>query len=91
MICVNTQSYKVMTQENKELILDIKQLLENCRELDKAIQEQERCVKFLINEYKTNKHYFRDKPGRVTVEDVIKTCFEFGWASKRNFDYDTGR
>lgn len=43
-------------------------------------------VDFLLNEYKTNKRYFRLEPGRVTIEDVIKTCFEFGWASKKNFD-----
>ena len=76
-----------MTQE--ELLLDTKQLLENCKKLEKEIQEQKRCVEFLINEYKTNKHYFRTEPGKVTIEDVIKTCFEFGWASKNNFDHDT--
>lgn len=27
----------------------------------------------------------------IQVEDVIKTCFEFVWASKKNFDYDTSR
>lgn len=45
-------------------------------------------VDFLLNEYKTNKRWFRDEPGRVTIEDVIKASFEFGWASKRNYDYN---
>lgn len=78
-----------MTQEDKELLLDTTQLLENCKKLEKEIQEQKRCVEFLINEYKTNKHYFRTESGKVTIEDIIKTCFEFGWASKNNFDYGT--
>ena len=80
-----------MAQEEKDLLKDTKELLKNCNETLKEIDESKRCVDFLINEYKTNKHYFRTEPGRVTIEDVIKTCFEFGWASKRNFDYGTGR
>jgi len=41
---------------------------------------------FLINEYKINKKWFRDNPGKVTIEDVIKTCYEFGWAARHQFD-----
>ena len=80
-----------MTREDKDLIIDCKKLLQNCEELNKELEEMKHGVDFLINEYKTNKHYFRVEPGKVTIEDVIKTCFEFGWASKRNFDYDTKR
>lgn len=77
-----------MTQEELNNIND---LLENCRGLEAEIKEMDRCKEFLINEYKTNKRWFRPESGKVTIEDVIKTCFEFGWASRRNFDYDTGR
>ena len=80
-----------MTQEEKDLIIDTKKLLQNCKELEREMKATKEGVDFLINEYKTNKHYFRVEPGKVTIEDVIKTCFEFGWASKRNFDYDTRR
>lgn len=80
-----------MTQEEKDIMLDCQKLLDNCKAIEKEMEESKRCVDFLINEYKTNKHYFRPEPGKVTIEDVIKTCFEFGWASKRNFDYDEGR
>ncbi len=75
--------------ENIDKILEnCEKLLKNCEEANKEMEESKKCVDFLINEYKTNKHYFRTEPGKVTIEDVIKTCFEFGWASKRNFDYD---
>lgn len=80
-----------MTQEEKDLMKECEELLKNCNETLKEIDESKRCVDFLINEYKTNKRYFRTEPGNVTIEDVIKTCFEFGWASKRNFDYDAKR
>ena len=80
-----------MTQEEKDLMSDCKKLLQNCKELEKEMKAIKEGVDFLINEYNTNKHYFRDEPGEVTIEDVIKTAFEFGWAYKRNFDYDTGR
>ena len=42
-------------------------------------------VEFLINEYHTNKRYFRLEPGRCTTEDVIKTVFEFAWSASRNY------
>lgn len=78
-----------MPQEEKDLITDCKKLLQNCKELEREMKAINEGVDFLINEYNTNKYYFRVEPGKVTIEDVIKTCFEFGWASKRIFDYDT--
>ena len=62
------------------------ELLEHCKKLEAELKEMDRCKEFLINEYKTNKQWFREEPGRVTIEDVIKTCFEFGWSSRHNFD-----
>lgn len=77
-----------MDEEEKDLILkETEELLKNCNETLKEIEESKRCVDFLINEYRTNKRYFREEPGKVTIEDVIKTCFEFGWGAKGNFDY----
>lgn len=69
------------------LMKDVKELLNNCNSLDRELDVMKHGVDFLINEYNTNKRYFREKPGRVTIEDVIKTCFEFGWSSKSQFDY----
>lgn len=77
-----------MTQEE---LNNIDKLLENCRSLETEIKEMDRCKEFLINEYKTNKRWFRLEPGKVTIEDVIKASFEFGWTSRRNFNYDTRR
>lgn len=69
------------------LMKDVKKLLDNCNNLDREIDAMKHGVDFLIKEYNTNKRYFRTEPGRVTIEDVIKTCFEFGWSSKSQFDY----
>ena len=77
-----------MTQEE---LNNIDNLLKNCRDLEAEIKEVNRCKDFLINEYKTNKRWFRSEPGKVTIEDVIKASFEFGWSSRRNFDYDRER
>lgn len=76
-----------MTQEDKDLIIYSEKLLQNCKDLEREMKAIKEGVDFLINEYKTNKRYFRAEPGKVTIEDVIKTCFELGWASKNNFDY----
>ena len=77
-----------MTQENKNYsIEEINELLEMCSKLDKEIEEVERLEKFLIDEYHTNKRWFKPEGGRVTVEDIIKSAFEFGWSSRRNFDF----
>jgi hypothetical protein len=72
-----------------KIMEECKQLLKNCHALDKEMKAMNDGVEFLLNEYKTNKRYFRLEPGRVTIEDVIKTCFEFGWASKNQFDYES--
>ena len=49
-------------------------------------------VDFLINEYRTNKRWFKTHgDGRVTTEDVIRACFEFGWSSKSMFDYENNK
>jgi hypothetical protein len=77
-----------MTQEE---LNSIDKLLKNCRGLEAEMKEMNRCKEFLINEYKTNKRWFRLEPGKVTIEDVIKASFEFGWSSRRNFDYDRER
>lgn len=68
---------------------EINDLLNNCKNLDKELKEMDRCTNFLINEYKTNKSWFKTSgSGKVTIEDVIKACFEFGWSSRKQFDYD---
>jgi len=50
----------------------------------KAMDE---AIAFALDQWKTNKRWFREEPGRVTTEDVIKMCIEFAWASKANFEY----
>lgn len=81
-----------MTEERINDNLDkVKSLINSSNNLLDEIKEMDDCKNFLLNEYKTNKRWFREEPGRVTIEDVIKASFEFGWACKRNFDYDKTR
>ena len=78
-----------MEKENiNDIIADYNKLIANCNELSAELKAMDIGKEFLIKEYKTNKRYFRTQPGRVTIEDVIKTSFEFGWASKNQFEHD---
>lgn len=72
----------------EEIMAEAKKLLKNCDQLDKELDAMKQGKEFLLHEYKTNKRWFRVEGGSVTVEDVIKACFEFGWASHRNYEYD---
>lgn len=78
-------------KENKkesvdEIIANCERLLKNCKEIDRELEHQQDDIDFLLNEWRTNKRYFRDHPGRVTTEDVIKTVYHFAWGSKNNFE-----
>jgi hypothetical protein len=64
-------------EEEKKIIADAEELLKSCRELDEELKCINKEIDFLINEWKTNKRYFRDIPGHVTTEDLIKTVFHF--------------
>lgn len=68
-----------------DIMSDIGSLIKSSNSLLEEIKEMDRCKEFLLNEYKTNKRWFREKPGRVTIEDIIKASFEFGWSSRRNY------
>jgi predicted PP-loop superfamily ATPase len=74
-----------MDNVNK-VLEECKELLENCKKLDKELKAMKEGREFLLKEYETNKRWFREEPGRVTVKDVIKAAFEFGWASCKNFN-----
>ena len=66
-------------------------LIKNSQETLKEMKEMENNINFLINEYKTNPGYFRDDDGPVTIEDVIKTTFDFAWASQKLYDLNKSR
>lgn len=79
-----------MNTEDKEL----QELFDKAQELiktsDKTLAEMDdmrKCIDFALNEWKTNKRWFREEPGRVTTEDVIKMCIQYGWASRGNFEH----
>ena len=73
--------------EIKKLLADADQLIKNGKEFLAEDNEMKRCINFALNEWKTNKRWFREEPGHVTTEDVIKMCIQYGWACKRQYDY----
>jgi len=75
----------------EELMANAEQLIESTKKALEEDKEMRSCIDFALNEWKTNKRWFREEPGRVTTEDVIKMCIEYGWGSKRNFDYKQKR
>jgi len=77
--------------ELDNLLSEAQNLIKKSNDLSNELKEMKEGVTFLQNEYKTNKKYFRLEPGRVTIEDVIKTAFEFGWASHNNYLYKKER
>ena len=64
-------------KEIDDLIRSSQELINQSNGLLEELKEIERGTEFLINEYHTNKRYFRLEHGRCTTEDVIKTVFEF--------------
>lgn len=76
----------IIYEEPVELIMaNAQELLDSCKKFEAEMSEMDRHIEFLQNEYKTNKKYFRQEPGRCTVEDVIKTVFEFAWQASKNY------
>ena len=80
-----------MNAEDKELLLELlKESDVLLKTSDKTLADgraMDDTIAFALEQWKTNKRWFREEPGHVTTEDVIKTCIEFAWASKANFEH----
>ena len=74
-------------REKQDLISSTQKIIRQADSLLEELKEMKNGVEFLINEYHTNKRYFRLEPGRCTTEDIIKTVFEFAWSASRNYMY----
>ena len=78
------------TQENASLDELLKEADSFLRTSNKTLADNKAmkdAIAFALEQWKTNKRWFREEPGHVTTEDVIKMCIEFAWASKANFEY----
>ena len=65
---------------SKELQEEIDRLLKNGKQFDEDMKDLNSAKAFALEQWRNRqKGWFRDEPGRVTFEDVIKTCVEFGW------------
>ena len=68
-----------------ELIENTKNIIKSCDNFLLELDEIDEGIKFLQDEYKNNKKYFREDSGKTTVNDVIRTTFEFAWSSCKNY------
>lgn len=71
----------------KKLLAEVDQYAKNLQTITEEDAEMKRCIDFALNEWKTNKRWFREEPGHVTTEDVIKACVTYGWSSRHMYDY----
>ena len=77
----------IIYEEPIHLIMEnVQNVLESAQKTKLEFDEMSKNIEFLQNEYKTNKKYFRPELGRCTVDDVIKTVFEFAWAASKNYN-----
>ena len=76
-----------MTEDIKTLLAEAEQYAKNLEKITEEDAEMKRCIDFALNEWKTNKRWFREEPGHVTTEDVIKMCIQYGWACRHQYDY----
>ena len=60
-----------MTEDIKTLLAEAEQYAKNLEKITEEDAEMKRCIDFVLNEWKTNKRWFREEPGHVTTEDVI--------------------
>ena len=70
----------------KDILKRADELLKNSNKALAEGKTMDDTIAFALEQWKTNKRWFREEPGRVTTEDVIKMCIEFAWSSKSNFD-----
>lgn len=78
------------TQENASLDELLKEADSFLRTSNKTLADNKAmkdAIDFALEQWKTNKRWFREESGRVTTENVIKICMAFAWASKANFEY----
>ena len=71
----------------EELLARANELIKSSDKTLAEMDDMRKCIDFALNEWKTNKRWFREEPGRVTTEDVIRACIEYGWASRGNFEH----
>lgn len=67
--------------EIKKLLDDATQFANNAENGLEELHEMERHQQFLLEQYRTDKGWFGP-----SIEDIIKTSFEYGWQMKSVFD-----
>lgn len=74
-------------KEIDEIISSSQEIINQASDLQEELNMIKHSEEFLINEYHTNKRYFKNRleSGRCTIEDVIKTVFEFAWSASKNY------
>lgn len=81
-----------MTQEEiNAIVADAEECIKTSQSCLDETNEVDRIVKFLQDEYVKNKRYFCSEGSRPTINDVIRTCVEFGWQAKNAYDYNNNK
>ena len=74
-----------MTKEEIDKIIeDAKQCLETSDHLLTELEAMNEHKQFLLKEYRTNPGWFGEDG---SIEDIIKTCFDYGWACRGDYEY----
>jgi hypothetical protein len=74
-----------MTQEEiDKIIKDTKSCLETSGRLLVELKVMSEHKQFLLEEYHNNPEWFGEDG---SVEDIIKTCFDYGWACRGDYEY----
>lgn len=75
-----------MEQGSTKTFNEIDELLKTSDNLLKETEEMNKCIEFLCKEYDENPGYFNNGEVGLSIKDIIKTSFEFGWMSRGNFN-----
>lgn len=70
-------------EEIDKIIEDAMRFAENCEKGLAELKVMNKHKQFLLKEYRTNPGWFGEDG---SIEDIIKTCFDYGWACRGDND-----
>lgn len=68
----------------KEELNEIKKSIETSDRLLAELEVMSEHKQFLLKEYRENPGWFGEDG---SIEDIIKTCFDYGWACRGDYEY----
>ena len=74
------------SEKLKDLLDDCRKILDSTKAMSKEYEAMKESMDYVLEQWKTNKRWFREEPGQVTTEDVIKRVFQYAWNKRRDFN-----